>query len=154
MKPSELKSYKSPNTNKDKYCSNCDITYKKTSSTHCGICGKKLILATENSVYQQNKTTSTMKICPTCKRIYNHSDYYCLNDNTRLVPYTDKQAERDQLVRRQHKVAENIPKCPTCHSTNISKISGTKKAIHGIAFGLLSKTATSQFECKNCGYKW
>lgn len=48
----------------------------------------------------------------------------------------------------------NQPKCPTCGSTNISKISGVKRAVHGYAFGLFSKTARSQFECKNCGYKW
>ena len=48
----------------------------------------------------------------------------------------------------------NIPKCPTCQSTNIKKISSTKRAVHGIAFGLLSKTAKSQFECLNCKYKW
>lgn len=45
-------------------------------------------------------------------------------------------------------------KCPTCGSTNVHKISGIKKAVHGYAFGLFSKTARSQFECNNCGYKW
>lgn len=48
----------------------------------------------------------------------------------------------------------NTPKCPTCGSTNIQKISATKKAAGAIGFGLFSKTAKSQFECKNCGYKW
>lgn len=48
----------------------------------------------------------------------------------------------------------NKPKCPTCQSTNIKKISVTKKVTHGLMFGILSKTAFSQFECCNCGYKW
>lgn len=48
----------------------------------------------------------------------------------------------------------NVPKCPTCQSTNIKKISTAKKATHGIMFGIFSKTAFSQFECCNCGYKW
>lgn len=48
----------------------------------------------------------------------------------------------------------NKPKCPTCKSTNIKKISVTKKVTHGLMFGILSKTAFSQFECCNCGYKW
>ncbi len=48
----------------------------------------------------------------------------------------------------------NAPKCPTCQSTNIKKISSAKKATHGIMFGIFSKTAFSQFECRNCGYKW
>ena len=48
----------------------------------------------------------------------------------------------------------NKPKCPTCGSTNIQKISGASKAIGFVAFGLLSKNARSQFKCNNCGYKW
>lgn len=49
---------------------------------------------------------------------------------------------------------QNTPKCPTCGSTNIRKISSTKKVAGAIGFGLFSKSAKSQFECKNCGYKW
>ena len=48
----------------------------------------------------------------------------------------------------------NQPKCPTCGSVNIRKISATKKAAGGFMFGLFSKTAKSQFMCDNCGYKW
>lgn len=48
----------------------------------------------------------------------------------------------------------NQPKCPTCSSTNIHKISASKKLMGAIGFGLFSKTAKSQFQCYNCGYKW
>ena len=48
---------------------------------------------------------------------------------------------------------KNAPKCPTCGSTNIAKISTTRNVAGAIGFGLLSKTAKSQFECKDCGYK-
>lgn len=48
----------------------------------------------------------------------------------------------------------NLPKCPTCGSTNIKKISDTAKVAGALMFGLLSKTAKSQFKCNNCGYKW
>lgn len=48
----------------------------------------------------------------------------------------------------------NIPKCPTCGSTNIKKISASRKMLGAIGFGLLSKTARSQWECNNCGNKW
>ena len=48
----------------------------------------------------------------------------------------------------------NQPKCPTCSSTKIKKISGTKKIMGAIGFGLLSKSAKSQFECLDCGYEW
>lgn len=49
---------------------------------------------------------------------------------------------------------ENIPKCPTCQSTNIKKISGASKAVSVAMFGLLSQKVKKQFHCNNCGYEW
>lgn len=48
----------------------------------------------------------------------------------------------------------NQPKCPTCGSTNINKISAASKFTGATLFGLFSKTAKSQFQCGSCGYKW
>lgn len=49
---------------------------------------------------------------------------------------------------------ENVPKCPTCGSTDIGKISVSSKVVGASMFGLFSKTARSQFKCNKCGYKW
>lgn len=59
-----------------------------------------------------------------------------------------------EFTQKQVSYINSKPKCPTCQSTNIKKISTTSKVMGAIGFGLLSKTAKSQFECKNCGYKW
>lgn len=45
-------------------------------------------------------------------------------------------------------------KCPTCGSTNIEKISMTRKAVGFFAVGFLSSSARNTYRCKNCGYKW
>lgn len=47
-----------------------------------------------------------------------------------------------------------VPKCPVCGSPNVQKIHIASKIVDGAMFGLFSKTATSQFECKNCKYKF
>ena len=47
-----------------------------------------------------------------------------------------------------------LPTCPTCHSTNIKKISLAKGYLHWRMFGFFSKTARSQWECLNCSHKW
>lgn len=49
---------------------------------------------------------------------------------------------------------DNLPKCPTCGSTNIEKISLGKKAVGGALFGLFSSNVRKTMHCKNCGYKW
>lgn len=49
---------------------------------------------------------------------------------------------------------DNKPKCPTCGSTNIEKISLGKKAVGGALFGLFSSDVRKTMHCKNCGFKW
>lgn len=72
-----------------------------------------------------------------------------------IQPLTQEQKsfinEQDRLYRLKQ---QNIPKCPTCQSTNIKKISTLSKVAGASMFGLFSKTARSQFQCINCGYKW
>lgn len=66
--------------------------------------------------------------------------------------YIDKIVDESYKQIRQQ--SHSVPKCPTCQSENIKKISVAKRATHGALFGIFSKTAFSQFECNNCGYKW
>ena len=48
----------------------------------------------------------------------------------------------------------NVPKCPTCGSTDIEKISMTKKVFGGAMFGLFSSDIRNTMHCRNCGVKW
>lgn len=75
----------------------------------------------------------------------------------------NKSKKSDDLLKKMNSWRNNgqnknqqihIPKCPTCQSSNIHKLSVTKRMTHGLAFGLFSKTARSQWECKDCGNKW
>lgn len=103
------------------------------------------------------------------KEKYGHSangDFILFDEEIKCNPYFDEEIHRQAQKKYDKANAEsfgqyfnsvyrtNAPKCPTCQSTNIKKISDTKRAVHGLAFGLFSKTARSQFECNNCGYKW
>ena len=45
----------------------------------------------------------------------------------------------------------NKPKCPTCNSTNIKKISGLSKAGSVAMFGIFSQKVKKQWHCNNCG---
>lgn len=46
------------------------------------------------------------------------------------------------------------PKCPTCGSTNVHKISTGKKALGFVIVGIFSSNFGKTMECKQCGYKW
>lgn len=47
----------------------------------------------------------------------------------------------------------NQPKCPTCSSTNLKKISGLSKAGSVVMWGLLSQKVKKTYHCNNCGYE-
>ena len=48
----------------------------------------------------------------------------------------------------------HLPKCPTCGSTDVDKISLSRKAFGGAMFGLFSSDVRNTMHCKNCGAKW
>lgn len=49
---------------------------------------------------------------------------------------------------------DNKPKCPTCGSTNIKKISTLNRAVSIGTLGLLSGKIGKNYECLNCKAKW
>lgn len=63
---------------------------------------------------------------------------------------------KSQLEQQKSSKTQNNsqPKCPTCGSTNIEKISVTKKAFGGAMFGIFSSDVRNSMHCKNCGAKW
>ncbi len=48
----------------------------------------------------------------------------------------------------------NAPRCPTCGSTNIEKISNLNRGVSVAMWGAMSKKINKSFKCKNCGYTW
>ena len=58
-----------------------------------------------------------------------------------------------RMEKRQAQQA-NVPKCPTCGSTNVHPISTAKKAFGFALVGLFSSNLGKSYECENCKYKW
>jgi len=48
----------------------------------------------------------------------------------------------------------NIPKCPTCGSTAVKRISDLKKGVSMALWGAFSDTFGKTYQCNHCGYKW
>lgn len=84
-------------------------------------------------------------------------DLKCRYGTAETNPYIKEEKQEGYLCQADFDYVEkmkNKPKCITCGSTNIKKISTTAKVAGAVAFGLFSKTAKSQFKCENCGCKW
>lgn len=63
-------------------------------------------------------------------------------------------AFKENLLGKLEKAVDNTPKCPTCGSKNIAKLSLSGKVFSVEMFGFASSSAGKTFKCKNCGYKW
>lgn len=72
-----------------------------------------------------------------------------------IIEFNLKMSQFKSQVNQQKATEEsNVPKCPTCGSTNIEKISVGKKALGGAMFGIFSSNIRNTMHCKNCGAKW
>ena len=112
-------------------------------------------------------------ICPFCKnRLVDtlilpddcHAIAECSNYNRELLIAMIKLRKIDvieyevkmQVFRKQMEETENmnVPRCPTCNSTNVGQILYKKKAFSVLLFGLYSSNVRNTMQCHNCGYKW
>lgn len=75
-------------------------------------------------------------------------------ERNQRISQNNNQSTNNDDINISQPIQSNQPHCPTCNSTNIKRISDLRRGIHAVAWGLFSKTARSQFECKNCGMKF
>lgn len=147
--------------NKAIYCKNCGFvsTECDVKKEICPICKNKLYKTSQEAGYFVNRIEKSM---PTWEDVVRHK--YLKNiifdkeisERRSGIEYKKQQDELRKLKSNSSKHEKNkfVPKCPTCGSTNIKKISATSKVIGAATFGLFSRTAKSQFHCNNCGYMW
>lgn len=116
-------------------CSECghEISDKAEYCVNCG-CPIK------NEQYNVRKFYEEFTTCPICKTRYEKPVDTC--DKCKFTIYL------------KTKINKDIPKCPTCGSTKIEKISMARKAVGGAMFGLFSSDVRNSMRCRNCGYKF
>lgn len=125
-----------------------------------------------------------LKICPICRSLYPEDFVKCdrcneeLIDNEVYKKWNDN--KRNEYMRKykpmyktepssvtvnklsvsiQHKQditqQQNIPKCPICQSTNLSKITIVQKADKIALFGIFGMGDNGKtWKCNNCGSKF
>lgn len=65
-----------------------------------------------------------------------------------------KNGDVERVINCEIKESSNIPKCPTCSSTDIQKIGGMERVGSVAMLGIFSKKINKSFKCKSCGYTW
>ena len=102
------------------------------------------------------------KQCPICKATRNVIKNGTLSCSVcgfvfEVVDKAENDKYLDDLYQNKTRgIQQNIPKCPMCGSTNISKISTMSRATSIIGFGILSKKIGKQWQCNNpkCKHLW
>lgn len=68
------------------------------------------------------------------------------NNNMDIPSFIDLSTQPEP----QPKQPSNQVHCPYCNSTNVNRISSTKKVMSIIGFGILSNKIGKQWHCNNC----
>lgn len=143
-------------------CPICGVDTKDhiNSKNECDVCGYVYDKTKEELEEYLQKRRQLPDKCPVCYAPKEKIDdnfvctvcgYVVLKDDKKQQNYIKNV---DKPLVQSVKEQQNLPHCPTCNSTNIKRISAASKAVGVGLFGIFSKAARSQFECKDCGYKW
>lgn len=126
---------------------------------------------TKIEVYKQEKDTATTtsytkKIkCPNCSSMILETSRSCPDCGfdgigTYLLQLErEKQAKvidytHDYDINVNNTSTAHVPKCPTCGSPKIQKVSTLSKAGSVFMWGLLSQKVKKTWHCNNCGSEW
>lgn len=145
-----------------RYCPTCCRIYPYEYISSSCECGSKSGLIKQKDINE--KLLKEKCFCVRCSRLRKYVGH-CQECGSRMVRPENQQQNfmRNNVIYKQPRrtdqnetqsIQANIPKCPTCGSTNVSKISAGKKAVGFATVGLFSSNFGKTMECKNCGYKW
>lgn len=124
-----------------KYCPHCGNVQEFETIENCLLCNAKMV--TTDIPYDFMEWTTNEEEVK--NRIYKKYD----------VKYKKEYDPHalEKLAQPKEK-EEYIPRCPTCQSPDVERLSTATKIVSTGFFGLGSKTIGKTYKCKNCGYYW
>ena len=136
-------------------CPNCGCPTSimeeiKKDCTVCEILGKRYDLAEVLKLLKKNEKIKAVMLARETTNLG-------LAESARLVDeiiYNNYHVPAKSEITSNSRVKTDAPKCPTCGSTNLTKISAATRGIDRAFFGRHSPEAKAQFRCNKCGYLW
>lgn len=135
-----------------KICENCG-TISEFSEGKCKNCNNSKIIDLGKTTEEWFKLNSNQKES-IIKNVLSLSDetYDLIQEAWRNNKKSIQPTARPISSRSSQQT--NIPKCPTCGSTNVKKISTGKKAIGFATVGIFSSNFGKTYKCLQCKHKW
>lgn len=120
----------------------------------CPKCGCPISVIKSKTIeiqHEENNPISNEK-CPICSAKKPH----IITDNIKETCSVCGYVFNEDYVKKHKDLLPKapVPKCPTCGSTDIRKISTTSKAVSVGLFGIFSSKIRKQFHCNSCKYEW
>lgn len=127
-----------------------------SDKNHCSQCGTGLITLdiTDEEWHCIQKISTDPNLILALDKLKKED---IIEYNIKLAQFkqTSESVKQTEEIKQQTtKQDSNVPKCPTCGSTHIKKISGTKRWVGVGLFGVASSDMGKTMQCENCGYKW
>lgn len=151
-----------------RYCPECKHNFSD-GFDECVYCGSELLEGTIETEIEDIRTEKQIYEMSDAEILEKYSDYRKRIEEQTGHTMTDaeflcgiREARRDSLSHRadtymrnkQETISANIPKCLTCQSTDIKKISSMSKVGSVALWGLFSQKVKKQWHCNNCGSEW
>lgn len=128
------------------FCPRCN-KYLERGTWFCTFCGAMVPKLSIWESWSDDKKKEYLKESPHFNEPHPDKE-----DKIKAAEEFDTQY-RTELAQEEAR-KQYVPTCPTCHSPDIEKISGTSKVVDAMIWGIWSKKAGKTFKCRNCGYEW
>lgn len=128
-----------------KKCSYIDVNEKTT----CPVCANN---EWENYEIYQIKQISTDESF--VEAMIKLKEENIIEYQLKMSQFKTQVQQQKQLEQGQNSSDTNIPKCPTCSSTNLKKITSTSKVVNTAIWGIFGTKRHKTYHCNNCGYEW
>lgn len=140
------------------YCPKCgNIIIPPENDKKCNYCGEECLpthISTSDVLHHDWEKLPNQIILEEYVKPNPLFDEELYNKRVALEKRQEEATSNRLRMEKQQAQKANVPKCPTCGSTNVEKISTAKKAFGFAMVGLFSSNLGKTMECKNCGYKW
>ena len=140
------------------YCPKCgNIIIPPENDKKCNYCGEECLpthISTSDVLHHDWEKLPNQIILEEYVKPNPLFDEELYNKRVALEKRQEEATSNRLYMEKQQAQKANVPKCPTCGSTNVEKISTAKKAFGFAMVGLFSSNLGKTMECRNCGYKW